>query len=274
MPDAHSALAAPGSEDSPQNGRSLGNLHFAYQQSVVYAAAATGVMPRSWKRVRIWMRGSRSRGPPGSRRRACVPCGAAGAGEHRADDLVAEREQGGDGAGSAGRDAVAAGLAGLDSKALPAEPTRTCDTSPTRPKFTKLCRRTYEHLGKRSGTGLEARHCLRSRSGESCELLRIMRRFSRYAPENGPRRQFPPARRRSSRPRCAHGGRGSRGVFFGMRAAWVTVAPSPVIRCSWHSSAGPTRGARQQKGSFSGQRVPYGPDPAPARGSVSALGVR
>jgi len=121
MPDAHSALAAPGSEDSPQNGRGLGNLHFAYRQSVVYAAAATGVMPRSWKRVRIWMRGSRSRGPPGSRRRACVPCGAAGAGEHRADDLVAEREQGGEGAGSAGRDAVAAGLAGLDSKALPAE---------------------------------------------------------------------------------------------------------------------------------------------------------
>ena len=58
---------------------------------------------------------------PGSGGGLASHAGAAGAGEHRADDLVAEREQGGDGAGSAGRDVVAAGLAGLDSKALPAE---------------------------------------------------------------------------------------------------------------------------------------------------------
>lgn len=28
--------------------------------------------------------------------------------------------------------------------------------------------------------------------------------------------------------------------IFRMRAAWVTVAPSPVIRCSWRSPAGHT----------------------------------
>jgi hypothetical protein len=44
--------------------------------------------------------------------------GAADPGEDRGDDLVAEGEQGGDGAGGAGRDVVAAGAAGLDGEVL------------------------------------------------------------------------------------------------------------------------------------------------------------
>jgi hypothetical protein len=43
------------------------------------------------------------------------------AGEDRVDDLVPQGEQGGDGAGSGGRDLVAAGAAGLGDEALPAE---------------------------------------------------------------------------------------------------------------------------------------------------------
>ena len=47
--------------------------------------------------------------------------GAADAGEDRGDDLVAEGEQGGDGARGAGRDVVAAGPAGFVDELFAAE---------------------------------------------------------------------------------------------------------------------------------------------------------
>ena len=47
--------------------------------------------------------------------------GAAHAGEDRGDDLVADGEQGGDGAGRRGGDVVAPGSAELDGEALAAE---------------------------------------------------------------------------------------------------------------------------------------------------------
>src|SRR6266567_6040421 len=49
------------------------------------------------------------------------PAGAADPGQDRGDDLVAEGEQGGDGAGRLGRDVVAVGPAGLGGEAVAAE---------------------------------------------------------------------------------------------------------------------------------------------------------
>jgi len=53
--------------------------------------------------------------------RVCVRAGAADTGEDGPDDVVAEREQGGDGAGGVVRDLVTAGPAGFDDGVLAAQ---------------------------------------------------------------------------------------------------------------------------------------------------------
>jgi hypothetical protein len=65
--------------------------------------------------------GPRSHGRRGSRSWVWVPSGAAHPGQYACDDVIAEGEQGGDGAGDAGRDVVSAGLAGLADEVLAAE---------------------------------------------------------------------------------------------------------------------------------------------------------
>jgi len=109
--------------------------------------------------------------------------GAADAGEDRADDLVADGEQGGDGAGRAGRDVVAPGLAGLDSKALAAELEQVAPSGQTSDVGVKRPEREPKGVGRvgEAGFCMMWYECLRNRRrlGGQCSVGAISSRYSR-----------------------------------------------------------------------------------------------